>query len=236
MRRIGRHLTFANVVACLALFIALGGASYAAFKLPPNSVGTKQLKKGAVTGAKIKPGSLLAKNFKKGQLPAGPPGPPGPAGGAASTPVPHARIRLAGQKQKIEKGSRVGVVFDSVVEDNAGMANLATHPATLVAPRTGLYLIAANLTWVAIQGQGRVGGLIQVATNPAGTEFLSNSSVSEFGYGNTTLNYMTQSLSETVRMNAGQYAALVAFQEANEPNQLQNTDDGTWLELTYLGP
>jgi hypothetical protein len=32
--RIARHLSFANVVACLALFVALGGASYAAFKLP----------------------------------------------------------------------------------------------------------------------------------------------------------------------------------------------------------
>lgn len=54
MKKIGKHLTFANVVACAALFIALGGASYAAFKLPKNSVGTRQIKAGAVTSAKIK--------------------------------------------------------------------------------------------------------------------------------------------------------------------------------------
>lgn len=52
--RSAKHLTFSNVVACLALFIALGGVSYAAVKLPKNSVGTKQIKKNAVTGAKIK--------------------------------------------------------------------------------------------------------------------------------------------------------------------------------------
>lgn len=51
--RLRRHLTFANVVACLALFIALGGASYAALKLPKESVGTEQLKKAAVTPEKL---------------------------------------------------------------------------------------------------------------------------------------------------------------------------------------
>jgi hypothetical protein len=42
------RLTYANVVATLALFIALGGASYAAVVLPANSVGPKQLRSGAV--------------------------------------------------------------------------------------------------------------------------------------------------------------------------------------------
>jgi hypothetical protein len=46
--------TYANVVATLALFIALGGGAYAATALPRNSVGTKQLKKNAVVKAKIK--------------------------------------------------------------------------------------------------------------------------------------------------------------------------------------
>jgi hypothetical protein len=38
---LGRHQ-----VALLALFVALRGTSYAAIKLPANSVGSKQLKKG----------------------------------------------------------------------------------------------------------------------------------------------------------------------------------------------
>src|SRR5262249_40695257 len=50
----------ALVVASLALFISLGGTSYAAFKLPKNSVGTKQLKNGAVSSAKIKSGAVTA--------------------------------------------------------------------------------------------------------------------------------------------------------------------------------
>ena len=55
----------------MALFVALGGASYAAIKIPKNSVGAAQIKKNAVTSAKVKDRSLLAKDFKAGQIPAG---------------------------------------------------------------------------------------------------------------------------------------------------------------------
>jgi hypothetical protein len=40
-------------LALLALFVALGGTSYAAIKLPANSVGSKQLKTHAVTPSKV---------------------------------------------------------------------------------------------------------------------------------------------------------------------------------------
>jgi hypothetical protein len=41
-------LSYANVVATLALFVALGGASYAVVELPAGSVGSAQLRDGAV--------------------------------------------------------------------------------------------------------------------------------------------------------------------------------------------
>lgn len=46
-------LTYANVVGTIALFAALTGSAYAAFRVPPNSVGARQLKARAVTGGKI---------------------------------------------------------------------------------------------------------------------------------------------------------------------------------------
>ncbi len=42
-------------LAILALFIALGGTSYAATQLPANSVGTRQIRAGAVTPSKLSP-------------------------------------------------------------------------------------------------------------------------------------------------------------------------------------
>ena len=80
MSKLRSGLTYANVMATIAVFLALGGGAYAAFKLPNNSVGSKQLKADAVRSSKVKDGSLLAGDFKAGQLPAGPRGEQGPQG------------------------------------------------------------------------------------------------------------------------------------------------------------
>jgi hypothetical protein len=81
--RIATHLR-ANLLGYVALFVALGGISYASGKLPKNSVGTKQLKTGAVTQAKLDP--ALAPLFTKPgvQGPVGPTGAPGEAGAAGA--------------------------------------------------------------------------------------------------------------------------------------------------------
>jgi hypothetical protein len=69
-----------NFVAYLALFVALGGTSYAAIKLPANSVGNRQLSRGAVSSTKVKDRSLLMRDFRRGQLRAGSQGARGPVG------------------------------------------------------------------------------------------------------------------------------------------------------------
>ncbi len=75
MRRLVNHRPSPSlVISSIALFVALGGTTYAAVNLPANSVGTKQIKNGAVNSDKVKDYSLLAKDFKRGQLPAGPQG------------------------------------------------------------------------------------------------------------------------------------------------------------------
>jgi len=59
MKRIVKRLPSpAMVVACVALAVALGGTSYAAIKLPRNSVGTQQLRKNAVVATKLRARSV----------------------------------------------------------------------------------------------------------------------------------------------------------------------------------
>jgi hypothetical protein len=61
VNQIRKRLTYANLVATLALFLALaGGTAFAASQLAKNSVGSKQLKKEAVTASKIKSGAVTA--------------------------------------------------------------------------------------------------------------------------------------------------------------------------------
>ena len=61
--RFRARLTYANVIATLALFVALGGSSYAALNLPKGSVGSEQLKKNSVTSVKVRPGTLVTSDF-----------------------------------------------------------------------------------------------------------------------------------------------------------------------------
>jgi hypothetical protein len=97
LHRLGSRLTYANVMATIALFIGLGGSSYAALQ-----VTGKNVKDGSVTGRDIKGGSLTGRNIanasltsadirngtltlrdlEPGAVPAGPAGGPGPAGPA----------------------------------------------------------------------------------------------------------------------------------------------------------
>src|SRR5437764_14280819 len=56
--RIRNRLTYANVTATFALFIALGGSSYAALSLPRNSVGPAQIRRSAVNSRHIRNGAV----------------------------------------------------------------------------------------------------------------------------------------------------------------------------------
>jgi len=76
-RGLGRFLR-QNTIGLLALFIALGGTTYAATALPKNSVGTAQLRNGAVVKAKIAKKTLAQLKGNRG--PQGARGPAGPQG------------------------------------------------------------------------------------------------------------------------------------------------------------
>jgi hypothetical protein len=80
-----KHMTFANVISVLALFLALGGTGYAALKLPKNSVGAKQIKRNAINSAKVRNRSLKVVDFGPGQLPVGAAGPTGATGRTGPT-------------------------------------------------------------------------------------------------------------------------------------------------------
>jgi hypothetical protein len=81
--RLIKVLSFSNIVACIALFVALGGSVYAAGKLsgtqikanslPGNRVKAKSLTKNQIkpktlTGAQIQAGSLTGTQIKAGSL------------------------------------------------------------------------------------------------------------------------------------------------------------------------
>jgi hypothetical protein len=150
------HLSYANVVATLALILTLGGGTaYAATKLSANSVGSSQLKRNSVSSAKVKDGSLLAKDFKVGQLPrgaagvagpAGPAGAPGPSGAAGAKgdsgakgetgpagPVTSVGAHLTyGNDVALPAAQRRAVVSATITVPTSATAITATGAATII--------------------------------------------------------------------------------------------------------
>jgi hypothetical protein len=110
MKQMLSKLTYANVMATIAVFVALGGVGYAATRLPRNSVGTKQIRKAAVTPAKLNKAAKRALQGPAGpEGPRGGEGPRGPAGQQGQR-GPQGATGAAGgrgaQGEKGEKGER----------------------------------------------------------------------------------------------------------------------------------
>jgi hypothetical protein len=89
------RLNYANVIATLALFAALGGSSYAAISVTgaqvrDGSLTGRDVRNATLTSQDVRDRSLLGRDFKSGQLPSGPAGPQGVQGpkGDAGAPGP----------------------------------------------------------------------------------------------------------------------------------------------------
>lgn len=153
-----KHLR-CNVVGYVALSVALGGTSYAAVKLPSNSVGMSQLQTGSVTSAKVKDRTLLAKDFKPGQLPAGLTGATGTAGarGAAGdngAPGPQGPIGATGAV-----GPTYASQFAAPSTVPVGVPEATIVPHELMLPASGRVFAYGHLegTMTCSTGMARIG-------------------------------------------------------------------------------
>ena len=119
-----RHLTPSLVISVRALFVALGGVSYAAIKIPQNSVGNTQLRKDAVTSTTVKDRSLLATAFRTGQLPRGPSD--GYVGKRNPTPLLDltASFQTVTTSQQLPAGSYIAVARVNLISSFGGASGI----------------------------------------------------------------------------------------------------------------
>ena len=78
-----QRLTYANVMSTIAVFVVLGGTGYAATRLARNSVGSPQIRNGAIKNVDISSATKRSLRGKRGAK--GPTGPAGTAGTAGAT-------------------------------------------------------------------------------------------------------------------------------------------------------
>jgi hypothetical protein len=139
-----RRLTFANATSLVALFVALGGTSYAAVKLPANSVGSTQLRNHSITVRKIDrqalaslhgatgaPGLQGARGVAGPQGAQGLQGPRGAAGPSGTTTIGDGTITTAKLADSSVTQGKLGLTTatsSTGVNGTANKAALATCP------------------------------------------------------------------------------------------------------------
>lgn len=140
------RLSFANVTAVLALFIALGGTGYAAITLPRNSVGSTQIRARAVGNSELKSNAVTSRAIRnrsvrlsdispsarsalRGQP--GPQGPAGPAGVTLRAAVPSGgTVQRGNATSAAHQGgtNEYRVQFDRDISSCVSTATLAAVP------------------------------------------------------------------------------------------------------------
>lgn len=150
-KRVRGRLTYANVTASLALFVALGGTSYAVAQLPRNSVGAAQIRSSAVGSSEMRSRAVISRHIRdrsvalrdispaarrrlSGQRgltgPQGQAGPPGPAGVTYRAAVDSTGLLVRGNARQAGTGASLGtflVFFPQPVEQCVATATLARN-------------------------------------------------------------------------------------------------------------
>ncbi len=160
LSRLRARMTYANVIATVALFVALGGSGYAALTLPENSVGAKQLRKNSVRSAEVKARSLRVSDLKPSararlrgargpQGVQGVPGQPGAAGSARAYAAVEADVSqpptfLSGPHPGFTSVTRTGTGVYCVAAPGLSVEQLDTALVSVHSPGSA-YFVAATV-------------------------------------------------------------------------------------------
>jgi len=160
------RLTYANVTATLALFLALGGTSYAVGAFPRNSVGSKQIRANAIGASELKAGAVRSSEIKRRAIrlddislgarrslrgavgPVGPQGPAGPLGAPLTATVDslaNVRSATASRRATWSAGSgQYDVIFSRDMRNCVATATLGSFTGGPATPNAGQVTAETN--------------------------------------------------------------------------------------------
>jgi hypothetical protein len=214
-------------------------------QLPSRSVGTDQIRAQAVTRGKIRDAhvtreKLAANVVASGQLATNAVGSPEIAEAAVGSseiavravgtselaPLPAAGV--SGGRQSVPSGNGVALSFGQIRFEQGGVYDVAAR-TRLTAPVTGIYIVTANVAWVA-SGDGaarrlriRRNGSVVVAEV---VRRATNSNVR-----------VASNISEILRMTGGDYLEVVASHGSNQPQTVVALGEvSPEFQLAFLSP
>jgi hypothetical protein len=252
-------------IGLLALFIALGGTSYAAVSLSANSVGARELKNRAVGSSELRDGSVKKRDLRAQLLasleggggsgstgPAGPAGqkgdagPAGPAGDAGETPA--ARVRRTTDTQIVPNAT--GPMGATVVEfpdptaeqyDIGGMFDQAADNTVLTIPVTGTYIVTGAVRWAAstVETPGVQAGGMRNLFLHGPTSMTGQGGIrasSSVPASTAAADTTRQNVATTERFNAGDQVFLSVLQTSGGSVALDASQNQIHLSAAFVGP
>jgi hypothetical protein len=228
MRRIRRHLTFANVTSLLALFLVLSGGTAVALS-GTNTVFTDDIADDTVpAGGENPAGGLAAADLRNGSVRS-----PEVTNNTLRTEdfsksIPAAHVTGVQQNVPFTGPSETTLAFNEERYDTASMHDNATNNSRLTAPVTGVYAVTAQVSWVPNATGDR-----QLSLRKNGTTDIA------FEDRESDVAQPTQEATTQVRLAAGDYVQVVVAQSTNPQVTLFiNNYDETSPEfsMTWLAP
>ena len=164
-------VAFSATALLVSVLFATPVGQAASRLLPKNSVGAAQIKSAAVTGSKVKNGSLMAADFRAGQLPVGPKGDPGAQGPKGDPGAPGASATklwaYVNYNGALRRGS--GIASTSKVGDGFTSSRSTSPSQTASASQaTSRSRETAHTTWPTTSKSARQTTQIR-CTSPSGT-------------------------------------------------------------------
>jgi hypothetical protein len=173
-------------VSFLALFVALGGAGWAAIRIPRNSVGNAQLQNFSVGNAKLRPNSVSANKIVPGSV------------GAPQVNSGQVQLRVAGPCSigAIQSISSAGnVTCTPALPNEYGVSAPPTGvggASTLIASEQlaggsagASYLVIGNVNWIVSETAAQPQSVTLACTLQAGTASNSGQIVAELDANHT---------------------------------------------------
>ena len=156
------HLTFANVVSCVALFVALGGSALA---IQANSVGSRQVRDESLKGKDVRDGMLKGKDLAAGsigerELARSAPTTELASGSGSCDPVSSAFVECVAVSLNLSQPSRVVLVAGG---GQHGAANATGSCKFIAGPETLLGSAAPSFGDVDARTLGQANGLALTA-------------------------------------------------------------------------
>jgi hypothetical protein len=204
LKRLRRRPSPSMVVAVMALFLSLGGASYAAVALPSNSVGSTQLKNQAVTFTKIDPGAVGSVRINQNQVQRR------VAGTCTAASQAITSVAVTGQ---VTCGATLPSEYDSGVGSSVPLTS-ATIPASVASyaiPGGTSYLVSADPYIKVTPDSGGGAEWVTVsctlAAGPATTAVQTRSVSFDVSQGTSDIVYTSIPLSVTAPLSANSITA-----------------------------